>query len=312
VILYWYDSKWNTSSTGTPDAGSMITEKYSFSELFWEIWKKKNYRLPKNNNLCYMFEMVTPRHTIIVQPTEENIVFHGARDLITFRELDHIPIGIENGWNCVKSFQFNTIQDTIDAARKLNPLQAEGFVVRDADFNRLKIKCPNYVALSHLGGSSVNDFSVLNMLQLIKSNENTEFLTYFPDAKFLYETVFQAYKTLMDSLLKDYQKTLQIVNDKKKNITQINTLEIDYNENEAVNLELKRNLETIPKNLKELRLSYCRIIFSAFVKQIGISDVVCDADTTKVVPLVTYFLEDDIKKTNSIGLMSKTKKKKEE
>jgi hypothetical protein len=39
-----------------------------------------------------MFEMVSPRHTIIVQPEEEDIVFHGARDLRTLRELDPILI----------------------------------------------------------------------------------------------------------------------------------------------------------------------------------------------------------------------------
>ena len=42
-----------------------------------------------------MFEMVSPRHTIIVQPKEEIIVFHGCRDLTNLKEIDPIMIGKE-------------------------------------------------------------------------------------------------------------------------------------------------------------------------------------------------------------------------
>ena len=43
-----------------------------------------------------------------------------------------------------------TIDDCLAAAAALNPLRGEGFVVRDAQFHRVKIKCPQYVALTHL------------------------------------------------------------------------------------------------------------------------------------------------------------------
>lgn len=59
-----------------------------------------------------MFEMVSPRNIIIVQvkQEEEDIYFHGARDLNTLKELEPFSIAKERGWNCVKTFQFNSIQ----------------------------------------------------------------------------------------------------------------------------------------------------------------------------------------------------------
>jgi hypothetical protein len=44
---------------------------------------------------CSMFEMISPRHTIIVQPDDDDIVFHGARDLLTLREMDPIAVAKE-------------------------------------------------------------------------------------------------------------------------------------------------------------------------------------------------------------------------
>jgi len=50
--------------------------------------------------------------------------------------------------------------EVVSASKKLNPALAEGFVVCDANFNRLKIKSPSYVALAHL--AYVTSFHISN------------------------------------------------------------------------------------------------------------------------------------------------------
>jgi hypothetical protein len=53
----------------------------------------------------------------------------------------------------------------------------EGYVVVDANFNRIKIKNPAYVAVHHLKGKTAEH----NILTIVKSNEIEEFAATFPE-----------------------------------------------------------------------------------------------------------------------------------
>ncbi len=58
-----------------------------------------------------MFELFSPRNSIVVQPTREAIILHGVRDLRTFEELDPVLIAKEHNWEPVHVFphcSFNT------------------------------------------------------------------------------------------------------------------------------------------------------------------------------------------------------------
>lgn len=78
----------------------------------------------------------------------------------------------------------------------------EGYVVRDKEWNRIKIKSPQYVALSHLNLQDGTKLSARHMLQIIVSNEGSEFLSYFPEHRNLYELVKVQYDRLVDRLQK--------------------------------------------------------------------------------------------------------------
>ena len=53
----------------------------------------------------------------------------------------------------------------------------EGYVVKDAEYRRIKVKRPAYVAVSHL----ISGMNEKRLLELIRMNETEEFLTYFPE-----------------------------------------------------------------------------------------------------------------------------------
>ena len=44
---------------------------------------------------CYMFEMITPSHVIVVRPESDEIYLHGVRDLVTLEELQPVPVAAE-------------------------------------------------------------------------------------------------------------------------------------------------------------------------------------------------------------------------
>ena len=64
------------------------------------------------------------------------------------------------------------------------PWSDEGYVVVDANFNRIKIKNPAYVAVHSLKGKSAEH----NIMEIIVTNEIEEFAAVFPERK---EEVFR-------------------------------------------------------------------------------------------------------------------------
>lgn len=224
--LYWYSGAWRVASSGLPDARGTIKcsiptpganseegegavkegvetkeETTTFADLFWNIWNQVlKYRLPTDTNYCYMFEMLTPRLPIIVPPQREAIVLHGARNLTTLQEV--FPEAIAKfGWECVRSFPLHTLEETLAASKSFQPGESEGFVVCDAQFRRVKIKSPLYVALAHLSLADKNKMNKRHMLKIVRENEGDEFLAYFPQWKRLHSEVRSAYEEFCTRLL---------------------------------------------------------------------------------------------------------------
>jgi len=212
ATLYYYEGEWWVSSSGVPDATGRLQEKYIFHELFWEIWEKNEMTLPKDFDICFMFEMITIRNTIVVIPKEDKIILHGCRNIKTLKEDFPEPYAKKYGWECVKSYSLNSIEEILLVCKKINPLEGEGYVVRDNNFNRIKIKAPQYVALAHLSKSDANGLNYKNMLQILLSNESSEFLSYYQDFENLYIAVNNQYKRLLKTLKEGYNsltKTLE-------------------------------------------------------------------------------------------------------
>lgn len=201
--LYYYGGVWNVSSSGMPDAAGQVNTllgETSFAELFWQTWKQLGYQLPKDTSRCYAYEMMTQFNRIICVYAEPRIVLHGVRDLKTLQELEPEPVAKEHGWACVKSLRMNSLDDVVEMANTLNPMEEEGYVVVDAQFNRIKLKNPQYVALSHIK----EGMSLRRMIEIVRTNENEEFLAYFPEFKGLYEEVREKYNALVAEIEEVY------------------------------------------------------------------------------------------------------------
>jgi len=213
VLLYYIIMKnnWHISSSSIPDGSGTITKGLTFAELFWDIWNNIcKYTLPKNKNLTYMFELFTPRNTIVVKPDREAILLHGARDIETYNELDPKVIALENEWEFVPEYKFNGVEEVIEKANNFNPATKEGFVVRDTQFNRVKIKSIQYVALSHLSIKGKLNVNARHMLQIVRCNEDSEFLSYFPEYEQLHQIIKEYYNRLVVNLEQELQQDQDI------------------------------------------------------------------------------------------------------
>ncbi len=116
----------------------------------------------------------------LVRHERPRLVLHGARDLVTGRELSRVELeSFASAARCevVREFPIRSIADCLVAADALDPLQQEGFVVVDGGFSRVKIKSPCYVILHHMKGEATPRRAV----ELWQTGETGELLAHFPE-----------------------------------------------------------------------------------------------------------------------------------
>jgi hypothetical protein len=147
-----------------------------------------------------MFEMLSKDNIIVTRPGEDRIVLHGARDIRNLQEIDPKVFADLYGWPLVKMTKYSSLQEVITAAKKLDPSLEEGFVVCDAKFNRVKVKSPQYVALSLMNVYDSKSLNYNHMTKIVRTHEGSEFLSYFPSYEPLYRVVSETYKILTTSL----------------------------------------------------------------------------------------------------------------
>jgi hypothetical protein len=209
ATLYHYAGEWRVATKGTPDGhGPAHNTGVTFAELFWDTWKGLGYRLPTGTLDCYIFELMTPETRIVVPHTERRLVLHGIRRLAPckagFLNFEMCPDfdGLLHGWEVVKQLPLSSFEDVVVAAKELNPMQGEGYVVRDDQFRRVKIKSPAYVALAHMK----DGFGDRRMIELIRTNEGSEFLSYFEEYRPLYDRMNAKYDALAAELEARYEE----------------------------------------------------------------------------------------------------------
>lgn len=189
--LWYYNEKWRLSTNGCINADnaelSFKTNKYkTFGDLFWDIFDK-NILNRLNKNRTYMFELVSPYNRVVVEYNRLDLYHIGTRNNITMDELEE-DIGIKKPIQ----YKLNSEEEVKNAANKLK-LDHEGYVVVDKYYHRVKIKSPLYVKAHYMVSSG---FNANKIIDLIRENEQEEFLAYFP--------YYRPDITLMEDIIQNY------------------------------------------------------------------------------------------------------------
>merc|ERR1711974_206661 len=144
--------------------------------------------------------MMHPDIRIITRVVKPCLVLTGVRDLTTLQELEPDQIGSEHGWEVPRKFDISSLDQAESAAQVLNPGIQEGFVVVDAEFRRMKVKSPTYVALSLLGCNITKNFddrTVCKFINVLKRAETSEFIAHFPKLEKAYRLVEVCFVDMM-------------------------------------------------------------------------------------------------------------------
>ena len=187
VYYDWTTDAWFAATTGTAEGEGEVNNKLgtTFNQLFWAVVKEK-YNLDSSKftkGFTYVFELTTPYNIVVKPHGEASASLLTVRNLETLKEVSFeelTAIAESLGVPRVKSYDLNA--KNIGALLKTFENMVwhdEGYVVVDANFNRVKIKNPAYVAVHHLKGKTAEH----NIIAIVKTNEIDEFGATFPDRK---------------------------------------------------------------------------------------------------------------------------------
>ena len=121
-------------------------------------------------NKTYIFELVSPITQVVIKYPTTRLIHIGTRSNKTMQE--------SNDWIGITKpdiYPIKSLKECIEAAKKLNSneqVTKEGFVVVDADWNRIKIKSPEYLALHHMVNN--HNYSKDRMVEMIRSGVDIE------------------------------------------------------------------------------------------------------------------------------------------
>ncbi len=183
LIKFWYDKGWHISTNGTIDAfkAELNDVKYhTFGDLVedampmsWGAWEE--IADPK---CTYMFELVSPYNRVVIPYEETKLYFLGMRDMEDGGEWNPQDSDISYVFEMPKRYPLHSLEDVQRAANAL-PWNQEGYVVCDNNFNRVKIKSPQYVMAHYARNNGV--VNAERLVQVILDGEQEEFLTYASD-----------------------------------------------------------------------------------------------------------------------------------
>jgi hypothetical protein len=177
-IICYFDKiklEWHVATRAVPEAHLNINGfDFSFRQLFEKATNFKSLTENHNKNYTYIYELTSPFNRIVVDYPNTSITLLGIRDNISLNELEIDDYDLK-----VKSFSINSIDNILELINSFPPSQMEGVVVKDSNFNRVKVKSMSYVAAHHLKDSATS--STRNMLKIILDNKDDDVITFLPE-----------------------------------------------------------------------------------------------------------------------------------
>lgn len=207
MIMYFYADKWHIATRGNPHAEGNVQnspETGTYEDLFWSLFPVEHL----NNydpGFTYMFELVGPSNRHVCRYDSNALILLGIRNKSTGEEISPYTVldAEKYGVYTAANKPINDLVDLIAYCETINPLDGEGFVVRDANFNRIKVKSSKYVALHHMRSS----FSTKSFLEIFLKGEVDEVTTAFPEFKSKFADIESRFTSLEHTVEFTWEET---------------------------------------------------------------------------------------------------------
>jgi hypothetical protein len=169
-IVYWdlKQDKWYVGTRSRPEADGNIDESdITFAKLFdlavkemnlgndiQDLMNRGNQGMLQIDKSCtYCFELTSPFNRIVCDYKKLSITLLAVRDNKTLIEYPPEVLAANLKVPAAEKYDFKNINHMIQVVRDWDPKEKEGVVIKDANFNRIKVKNPSYVAYNHMRDS---------------------------------------------------------------------------------------------------------------------------------------------------------------
>lgn len=248
IVYYdFFTKKWCVATRSVPEADLLMDNGiYTFRTLFEKALQTVQANQVHydsfesfadghlSKNFTYCFELTTPYNRIVVNYPNNGVTLLAARHMPNLNELDlnHEQLRpLSNIIPFVQSYAPTSMTELVDWVSSLNPMEHEGVVVRDSNFNRIKVKNAAYVAYNKVRDALAT--SPRNIVELILSEKDDDVVPFLPEeiVKNLqnikvgvqavikeYDIAYQSAKSEADKILPGDKKTFAILVTKNKDL----------------------------------------------------------------------------------------------
>lgn len=158
----------------------------TFAELFDETVKRiaigggehdiNSLMKNSDDSMTYVFELTTPINRVVCKYEDFGLTLLSVRSnntLIEYPpELFQKIMKDRYDVKLPKQYEFSSPEDMVEVIREWNPEFHEGVVVKDKNFNRIKVKNPAYVAYNHMRDSLATSFRGCMEVILLKKDDD--------------------------------------------------------------------------------------------------------------------------------------------
>lgn len=183
INLYWWNGQWRINTRGSFGEGFINNSDKTWRDVFIEACPNYSKLDPK---FTYAFELCSPYNQVVRLYKEPAAfllsAFDGENELPhnsnIFADAERLGITLVSTYNFSGQDELTTFLERC----MLSDPTFEGFVLRDVNNNRLKIKNTSYLNLHRLNNNG-NVAHPKNLIPLIMDSEIDEVLIYFPYLK---------------------------------------------------------------------------------------------------------------------------------
>lgn len=161
-IVYFdpFTNQWCVATRSVPEADLLMDNGiYTFRTLFEKaLTETTGYSFDiftryLEKDYTYCFELTTPYNRIVVEYKNNGVTLLAVRGLVTGQEVSMTHPIVDLLPTClplVQAHTYTSVDELVNWVSSLNPIEHEGVVVRDSQFNRIKVKNAAYVAYNKL------------------------------------------------------------------------------------------------------------------------------------------------------------------
>lgn len=179
-------NEWHIATRSRPEADVLLDNGlFTFRTLFEKACLEttgltfEQFTNQLCKNITYCFELTSLLNRVVCYYPKNTITLLAARDITTLQELDINTLKLPSNTPIVRSYAYTSVQEIVEWVSTLSPIDHEGVVVLDSNFNRVKIKSAQYLAFNKLHDSLKT--SERNIIEIILHEKDDDVIAFLPE-----------------------------------------------------------------------------------------------------------------------------------